>query len=124
MGAHGEGGEDDVVGLLRADRDDDDFGRMAGFGQLHGGFDGVLVEGVHRHAHVLGLDARAIGADTHAHRVIDHALDGNEDFHRASSGVVPVIFAGIWPGTGQGSGGGNSAYATGRLKVWNAVPAG
>ena len=33
-------------------------------------------------AAILGLDARTIGTDADAHRVIDYALDGNEDFHR------------------------------------------
>lgn len=82
MRAHREGGENDVVALFRPDRHHDDLGGVAGFGQLHGGFDGVLVEGVHRHANVLGLDPRTIGTDADAHRVIDDALDGNEDFHR------------------------------------------
>ena len=82
MGAHGEGGEDDVGGLFGADGDDDDLVAVAGLGELHGGLDGVLVEGVHRHADVVGLDAGLVRADADADVVIDDALDGDEDFHR------------------------------------------
>jgi hypothetical protein len=53
VGAHGERGADRLGGLGRADRDNDDLLDLAGFLQAERLFDGDLVEGVHRHLHVV-----------------------------------------------------------------------
>ena len=82
MRAHGQGRQNDVVAGFGADGHHDDFAGLTGFGQLHGGLDCMLAEGVHRHAHARCLDARAIWADTNAHVVIDHALHRDENFHK------------------------------------------
>ena len=81
VGAHGQRLAQRVLGLGRADRDDDDLGGDAGFLEPHGFLDGDLVEGVHRHLDVVELDARAVGLHAHAEIGVDDALDRNQNFH-------------------------------------------
>ena len=61
-------------GLLRADRDGDDLGRLALLLQADRLLDGDLVEGVHRHLDVGELDARAVRLDADLDVVVDHPL--------------------------------------------------
>ena len=82
--AHRECGADGLLTLLRADRNRDDFRRSTRLLKAHGFFDGNLVEWVHRHFHVGGLDACLIRLHADFDVVIDHALDGNEHLHRQS----------------------------------------
>ena len=82
MRAHGEAREDDIRVLFGPDGDDDHLVRVARLGKLHRRLDGVLVERVHRHADVVGLDPGAIRPYADTDGVIDDPLDGNENLHR------------------------------------------
>src|SRR3546814_14468061 len=44
-------------------------------------FDPDLVERVHRHLLIGEIDAGAVGLDPRLHIIIEHPLDGDEDFH-------------------------------------------
>src|SRR5205814_937433 len=56
-------------------------GRLPGFLQPHSRLDCDLVERIHRHLDVRGLDARVVRLDADLHVEIDHALDCYEDLH-------------------------------------------
>ena len=64
-----------------AQRDGDDLGGDALFLQAHGLLDGDLVERVHGHLDAGGLDAGAVRLHADLDVVVDHPLDGDEDFH-------------------------------------------
>ena len=81
VGAHGERGADRLGGLLRSDRNGDDFGRLAGFLEPDRFLDGDLVERIHRHLDVAELDAGAVGLDPDFHVLVDRPLHGHENFH-------------------------------------------
>ena len=81
VGAHGERGADGLGGLLRADRDADDLGRLAGFLEPDRLLDGDLVERIHRHFDVGELDAGAVRLDADFHVLVDRPLHGHQDFH-------------------------------------------
>ena len=95
VGAHGERGADGLAGLLRADRDGDDLGRLARFLQPDRLFDGDLVEGIHRHLDVGELDARAVGLDADLDVVVDHPLHGHQDLHVLGSAPRAISCPGI-----------------------------
>ena len=82
VGAHGERGADGFAGLLRADRDGDDFRRLAGFLQPDRFFDGDLAKRVHRHLDVGKLDAGAVRLDADLDVLVDRPFHRHEDFHR------------------------------------------
>ena len=82
VGAHGQRGAQRLLRLLRADGDDHDLGRLAGFLQPDRLFDGDLVERVHRHLDVGEFDARAVRLDADLDIVVDHPLDGTRIFMR------------------------------------------
>ena len=69
-----------------AARDRDDLGGDALLLQAHRLLDGDLVEGIHRHLHVGGVDAAAVGLDADLDVEVDDALDGDEDFHGRLTG--------------------------------------
>ena len=54
---------------------------MALLAQPHRRFHGVLVERVHRQAHIVGFNAGAVGPHADADIVIEDAFDGDEDLH-------------------------------------------
>ena len=64
----------------RAGGDRDDLGRGALLLQAHRFLDRDLVERVHGHLDVRGLDARAVRLDADLHVVIDDPLDGTRSF--------------------------------------------
>ena len=73
-----------LLALLDAARDRDHLGDDALLLQAHGLLDGDLVERVHAHLDVGDVDAGAVGLDAHLDVVVDDALDGDENFHRAA----------------------------------------
>ena len=68
-----------------AARHGDDLGGDALFLQPHRLLDGDLVERIHRHLHVGGLDAGVVGLDADLDVVVDHALDWHQDFRPVST---------------------------------------
>ena len=88
VGAHGEAGADRVLRLRRADRDQHDLGRLAGFLQAQRLLDRDLVERVHRHLGVREIDAGAVGLHPRLDVRVDHPLHGHEHLHG-----VPQDFA-------------------------------
>ena len=104
VGAHGERGADGLGRLLRADRNRDDLGRLAGFLQPDRLFDRDLVERIHRHLDVGKLDARAVRLDADFDVVVDDPFDGHQDLH-----VVNLL---LGPGFGPGIG---AAHPNSRL---------
>jgi hypothetical protein len=61
-----------------------DLGRGALFLEADGFFHRDLVERVHAHLDVGEVDARPVRLDARLNVVIDHPLDGDEDFHGTS----------------------------------------
>jgi hypothetical protein len=68
----------------RAARHRDDLGRRPLLAQPHRLLDRDLVERVHRHLDVRGVDARAVRPDADLDVEVDDALDRNEDLHGGS----------------------------------------
>ena len=93
VGAHGERGPDGLAGLGRADRDDDDFARLAGFLLAQRLLDRDLVERVHRHLDVGEFDARPIGLDANLDVVVDHPFHGHKDLHGPQNSSRTQAFA-------------------------------
>ena len=70
----------DILGVPEADRDD--FRRNALFLESDRFFDRDLIERVHRHFDVGEINAGAVHLDARLDVVIDHSLDGDQEFHR------------------------------------------
>ena len=83
VGAEGERGAQRLLACRNAARDHHELARRAGFLQAHGLLDRDLLEGVHRHLDVGGLDAAAIALHAHLDVEVDDALDAHQDFHGA-----------------------------------------
>ena len=81
VGAERERGPQRLLAGLHAAGRRDDLRRGARFLQPHRLFDRDLVEGIHGHLDVGGLDARAVRLHAHLDVEIDHALDRHQDFH-------------------------------------------
>ncbi len=81
VGAHGQRGADRLLALLDADGDDDELLGTPGLLQTHRLFDGDLVERVHGHFDVGGLDARPVLLDPHLDVVVDDTFDRHQYFH-------------------------------------------
>ncbi len=81
VGAQRQRGAQLLLSGGRADGDDDDFSRNTFFFQAYGFFHCDFAERVHRHLDVGEVDAGMVRLDANFHVVIDHALDGYEDFH-------------------------------------------
>ena len=93
VGAHGERGADGLARLRRADRDDHDLGRLAGFLLAQRLLDRDLVERIHRHLDVGEFDARPIGLDADLDVVVDHPFHGHEDLHGPRNSSRTQAFA-------------------------------
>ena len=81
VGAQRERRAQRLLARRDAARDRDDLGGHALLLHADRFLDGDLVEGIHRHLDVGGVDAAAVGLHPDLHVVIDDALDGHEDFH-------------------------------------------
>ena len=91
VGAHGQPGAQRFGRLLRADRDDDDFARLAGLLQPQRLFHRDLVERVHRHLDVRQLDAGPVRLHPDLHVVVNNPLHGDENFHVCTTPIRPNI---------------------------------
>ena len=81
VGAHRERGADRLLALRDAERHGDDLADDPGLAQAHRLLDGDLVERVHRHLDVGGLDAGLVRLDADLDVVVDHPLDRDQHFH-------------------------------------------
>ena len=88
VGADGHGGAQGFLALRHAAGDGDHFSDLAGFFQAHRFFQRDLIERVHRHFDVGGIDASAVTLDADFDVIVDHAFDGYQDFHSYAFGKL------------------------------------
>ena len=79
--AHGQRMAQAFLCAGTAERHGNDLGGLAGFLEAQGFLDGIFIEGIDAHLHACGFDSQAVGTRTYANVVINHPLEGDQNFH-------------------------------------------
>ena len=81
IGPHGKRGPKSLLTFRRPERDGDHLLGLARFLQADRLLVGDLIEGIHRHFYVRGVDTGAVGLDPDLDVVVHDPLDRHEHFH-------------------------------------------
>ena len=92
IGTHCQSGANGFLRLCRADRNNNNFVCGSRLLQAHRFFNGNLTKRVHRHFDIGQINARLVRFDANFDIIVNHAFDGDKDFHNGLSTIIARFF--------------------------------